>query len=86
MNRTNDNDITALMWAAEEDHGKCVQMLLRAGAHIIKTDKHGRNSLLIQLANARANREIAMLLFAAGRNSFLRLPEDARMVVMDTIH
>ena len=66
VNRTNDNDITALMWAAEEGHGKCIQILLKAGAHIKMTDRHGRNSLLIQLTNVRAKRELAMLLFAAG--------------------
>ena len=66
VNRTNDNGITALFWAAEEGHGKCIQTLLKAGAHIKMADKHGRNALFIHLASVRARREIAMLLFAAG--------------------
>ena len=66
VNRTNDDRITALFLASEEGHGKCIQALLKAGAHIKMTDKHGRNALFIHLASVRARREIAMLLFAAG--------------------
>ena len=69
MRRTETDimQITALLAAAESCNTGCVRMLLKAGAHINTPNKPGHNALRYHLEKSRdVDREIAMMLFAAG--------------------